>query len=614
MDGLEAHYALLREVSARGHTLQTRLRTSLPLLWTENVLVMNGAARRGHNEAKSRSRRLIASSALARKDTDVAGADDVERLLGEWSSASRRRRMEWEVSRRIARVDRELQMKPRGRRYWHKAPEVPAAKPKNAMHALESLARVKRVSSAVQTDATLLRSRRQPRVKPTSAENVATGSGHYMLPTASWKATTLASNSTDLPLAKRDAVKPKQHRIVDDELDDLGDLAGEAQTAAKQPASLPPRLDSTASQSIGQQAESRSGDQRGDSPALPLSMPLAGDRANETNSATKRLSVEESLEPAPDPDISADKGESVLGGELSSPRRTEETKEGRAIGATNAHPSSIGRQVRSDYRTMPSVASFEPGPAVSGRGRGRADANLNADVLRRLFNDLDSDRDGHINRIETCLALHRLQIAVPAAKIASFFRNVYSSSGSGKSSYRPLHEVINYKQFVAFVTAAFDKQKQAAEAEAAAKRTTVERLDQTKRKDTVAADSQRLFPSTTVPMLQKRSGVRASAQMKAEPYPVSVPQRETLRYQVEDVEPTVADSIELTNRIVSEMPDFLVGRVLADAAREAQEAAALGKSDAKVLVRKSLEGLPRATEDGKVRMLAFPVQAWARYN
>ncbi|TYZ59704.1 hypothetical protein PybrP1_007921 [[Pythium] brassicae (nom. inval.)] len=140
--------------------------------------------------------------------------------------------------------------------------------------------------------------------------------------------------------------------------------------------------------------------------------------------------------------------------------------------------SSVGRQVLSEFRNAPSAALYGP-PAVSGNPNAH-DRRLNSDVLRRLFSDLDTDRDGHLNRIETCVALHRLQIAVPAPKIVAFFRHVHAQSGEPSTSKRgsdrgnasraaqhmPLLEVISYKQFVAFVTAAYEQQSGRAQTEA----------------------------------------------------------------------------------------------------------------------------------------------------
>lgn len=145
--------------------------------------------------------------------------------------------------------------------------------------------------------------------------------------------------------------------------------------------------------------------------------------------------------------------------DASSPRRRKPHPEDRPS-------SSIGRQVLSDFRTMPSVASFGARPILSADGLGTiSNTRLNADVLRRLFSDLDTDKDGHVNRIETCMALHRLQITVSTAKIISFFRHIHSpAEGQAVRSRNTQHllmkEVINYKEFVAFVTAAYDQQQQ----------------------------------------------------------------------------------------------------------------------------------------------------------
>jgi len=46
MEGLDASYALLNDVNVRNRELQARLRSSLPLLWTDNALVLKSAVPR----------------------------------------------------------------------------------------------------------------------------------------------------------------------------------------------------------------------------------------------------------------------------------------------------------------------------------------------------------------------------------------------------------------------------------------------------------------------------------------------------------------------------------------------------------------------------------------
>ncbi|KAL4087266.1 hypothetical protein PRIC1_013163 [Phytophthora ramorum] len=111
---LDVSYALLSDVSAQNRALQMRLRSSLPMLWTDNALVMKSAAprrRRGgglHSQAEQ--------SATGEADQMLVALEGNASL-----QVSRRykRRVEWEVARRIARVDRELQQYPPAQRFWN---------------------------------------------------------------------------------------------------------------------------------------------------------------------------------------------------------------------------------------------------------------------------------------------------------------------------------------------------------------------------------------------------------------------------------------------------------------------------------------------------------------
>ncbi|KAF0687462.1 Aste57867_20799 [Aphanomyces stellatus] len=102
-------------------------------------------------------------------------------------------------------------------------------------------------------------------------------------------------------------------------------------------------------------------------------------------------------------------------------------------------PSSIGPQVLSSRRTMPS-ASFGYGPDMS---------MWSLPFLRRLFNDLDGDRDGMLTKMEVSVALHRVHVYVPPSRIAHFFNQVAALTQSGLS-------LIDFGQFTAFVLAARD--------------------------------------------------------------------------------------------------------------------------------------------------------------
>ncbi|RHZ06266.1 hypothetical protein DYB31_011340 [Aphanomyces astaci] len=65
--------------------------------------------------------------------------------------------------------------------------------------------------------------------------------------------------------------------------------------------------------------------------------------------------------------------------------------------------------------------------------------------LRRLFHDLDGDRDGFVSKLETSIGLHRLHVYVPPHRIATFFNQAATLSQ---------RSVVNFDQFRAFVLAA----------------------------------------------------------------------------------------------------------------------------------------------------------------
>ncbi|KAG6609407.1 EF-hand domain pair [Phytophthora cinnamomi] len=121
MESLDASYALLSDVSARNRALQARLRGSLPLLWTDNALVMTSAAPR-----RRRGRLQPEQSAVAGEADQMLLA--LEEQAGLQVSRRYKRRVEWEVARRIARVDRELQQYPPAQRFWNqkRKKETPA--------------------------------------------------------------------------------------------------------------------------------------------------------------------------------------------------------------------------------------------------------------------------------------------------------------------------------------------------------------------------------------------------------------------------------------------------------------------------------------------------------
>ncbi|KAE9047329.1 hypothetical protein PR002_g1101 [Phytophthora rubi] len=113
MGSLDANYALLSDVSARNRALQARLRDSLPLLWTDNALVMTSSAPR---RRRGGQHPFESSGAAGEADQMLLA---LEGQAGLQVSRRYKRRVEWEVARRIARVDRELQQYPPAQRFWN---------------------------------------------------------------------------------------------------------------------------------------------------------------------------------------------------------------------------------------------------------------------------------------------------------------------------------------------------------------------------------------------------------------------------------------------------------------------------------------------------------------
>jgi len=100
-------------------------------------------------------------------------------------------------------------------------------------------------------------------------------------------------------------------------------------------------------------------------------------------------------------------------------------------------------KILSDFRTMPSTAFGPPQDQTVYIN----DERISTVLLRRLFNDLDTDRDLYLSKIEVCVALHRLNISVSPVKINLFFKQAASLNKSNLL-------LINFAQFVAFVSAA----------------------------------------------------------------------------------------------------------------------------------------------------------------
>lgn len=615
MESLEPQYELLREVAARSHAVQRRLRRSLPLLWTENALVMNAAPR------GARLRRLR----IHREQSNIH-----DLVLEGWSD-TRQRRIEWEVSKRIARVDKELQSKARGQRYWDKRSQLQRADLSASRSTQEDRHRSRgapmamsdctaKVSTAAQTDGAKALA---PRAVPLDVVAVSErgrdfGSARYLQPTASQQARVNSSSP------KRSEGKPGVGRTIDGP----ERRRGPSSNSAVSPKAVSQGSKTSSAKATSSKENVLSSDLGMKHDILPASNTLVsttphlssprrpvgtvdddarvGHPERQQFTATDSKTAGQRSPFLPGVDDGDDESGQV---ETEKENKLPNSSLPGSAAASCVANSSIGRQVLSEYRTMPSVASFGPGPVLAGRSRSKGRVQgvpLNSDVLRRLFNDLDSDRDGRINRIETCLALHRLQILVPAPKIASFFRNVHAAAvttdakrsaytKSSSSSHHPLDEVINFKQFVAFITAAHDHQNQPAVCPSRAKTKATAQI----------ASPPPLFPSTSVPMVQKRLSpehLRPTAHKRSVPHPH---QSELVQYETEGSVAAESESSVCAEKIAADLPDCLVARILASSSPKHKcDLQDQWRNGAKTYVRKSLEQLGnRITEsDDKVQV------------
>ncbi|ETI47926.1 hypothetical protein F443_07942 [Phytophthora nicotianae P1569] len=561
MESLDAGYALLSDVNARNRELQARLRSSLPLLWTSNALVMTSAA------GPRRRRAVVEESAVSEADQMLLAVEGQSSLQ---VSQRYKRRVEWEVARRIARVDRELQQYPPAQRSWNQqrkevkpAQSLSYKQRANAMGKPEAR-ETAHVGRTVRSVVNFNQQERKYWGKPTGADrevrrvlkHIATSplrgaaeKKENMKPNAATGAPFKAidvKTSNEPPMleepitTKKDLSEPLDGRSV------LEETMENSKTDEPTDA-----LKSTSDASSIKRAETKP-----DSPRQVSSFPADGILTKEKDSIT---SLPQHCEEG-----------DMFSIEDYSLRQMK-------IPAEERPSSSIGRQVLSDFRTMPSVASFGAQPILSG-GMGNAGyTRLNSDVLRRLFSDLDTDKDGHVNRIEMCMALHRLQISVPTTKIISFFRHIHSFGAKGArnrhTSHLPMKEMINYKEFVAFVTAAYDQQQQ---------RKAKRHRAPTRNEQVRPLPS----PSTSLPIyVHPTNSPRANRYVHTTQPP---PRKE--EFQVYEVKDTDSEQSEaaIEDRVIKEIPDFLVSRILEDTSNAASME---DKETAASVVRRSLESL-----------------------
>ncbi|KAG1711123.1 hypothetical protein DVH05_013839 [Phytophthora capsici] len=570
MESLDASYALLSDVNARNRALQARLNSSLPLLWKNNALVMTSAV------GPRRRRAVMSESEQSEADQMLLALEDQSSL-----QVSRRykRRVEWEVARRIARVDRELQQYPPAQRFWNQRRKESFSLNSQRIDGVrkaEDRKTVKKVGK-VKTDKKV----EEQMQKKTSSLN--------------------QQGKTNFNIV----IEPGEEKVV------------------RHAATSPLRVDVNAAEDKenaepnvvpnGEKLEMKfesSGTEEShlveDEPQYDRSVFMKtvdgdnlGDTATSLEENNKLLSTwpAEAKPDSPNRTLKEPEGDifSEQGGSIPSLHQehedddnfmTEEDSSHRMNTPAEERPSSsIGRQVLSDFRTMPSVASFGAPPILSGTMGNPGGVRLNVDVLRRLFSDLDTDKDGHVNRIETCMALHRLQITVPTTKIISFFRNVHSSNGKPvrgrRTQHLPMNEVINYKEFVAFITAAYDQQQQ---------RKGQQRRVPTLRNESHDRDPTLPGPSTSLPIYAPPIN-SSKAKQSVDP-PLSRKQDvriyEVNEPELEQGEPTVED------RVLKEIPEFVISRILAGSPNTE------GKENAASTVRKSVELILGDAVDEKI--------------
>ncbi|TMW56606.1 hypothetical protein Poli38472_006616 [Pythium oligandrum] len=553
---LEAEYAVLNEVSAKNAALQAKLRDAQPLLWMDNALVM-------HRSKKEEERR--AGSAWEALDPT------------ETSLLRHRRRLQWEVSRRIARVDRELSSNPPTQRFWHvrerkrreqqederrkheqerEAERRKIEKARRLQRQQEEAARskqavkkaVERAKPEILREYEFVNKISEPAVTKETPKEIP-------LPDFSDEEDKENKPKTKAAPARRKKEKPV-HKTAETPVDRK---VKQSPLDPTEDASVPGFLDTEEARSHHKATKSPSDD-------LPLHVqPSAIDPSDmRVAPASPRELSFEPESPRPVPALPTNAGSS----------RQHNQK---------SMSSSLGRQILSDYRTMPSVASFGAPPVEAKR--------LNGDVLRRLFSDLDSDRDGHLNRLETCMALHRLHIDVPAPKIAAFFNSIHTTEATeprrrgepAVPSAPPLKQVISFRQFVAFITAAFEQQQSRKQAPPPPQPVRTSHREYGQRPHPHPSPKLRippLTPRTSSPSRSQRSPVRIDKTHKSkerhdrdEPAPIVVMQ--------ENQQKTIEE------RVLERLPEYLLPQLLADDANRAE-----------VMVRRSLERLTLEGDTG----------------
>jgi hypothetical protein len=427
---LEDTYALLNEVSSIENQIQSQLRLQIPFFLNEN-------------KTKTRQRQY----------ENVKFLNDTKRI-------------EWEISRRIARVDREIRMNPPNKRPWFLSEQQQQqrksrlTKSKLHQHAVNFATSSPYNSEQRRALTSVGLSERRPLVENKNMGNVSTPS----LETKAEKVlvgTTQKKETTAMP--KRGSIRDKENtpptivsRNNQEQKKDQEEEKDSPQSSSIREKSSSLKDEVVLSQQLTKKQETEK-------------QPVQSNEAKSIDDKFKDLDIvlldsdaakaaTSALEPThPFKDM-----HERLSHEQHQQHQQYQQQEYEVSPPVPA--TSIGRQLLSENRTMTTPVSYGQPPELTiGTGRMKKKM-LNPEVLRRVFSDLDTDRDGGLTRLEVGLAMHRFHISIHPKAIASFFRNLADQHPKGlrqpqrRQMGTKTKETINYKQFVAFVTVAHQNQ------------------------------------------------------------------------------------------------------------------------------------------------------------
>jgi hypothetical protein len=587
---LEAEYAVLSEANAKSAELEALLRNSQPLVWLDNALVLQRD--KAPVVRNSTMRRRVAAD-KPHIGNGGAGFDD-EEVLDELffeSDRRRQRRVQWEVAKRIARVQREITRQPSAaQRSWHVREKKRLEEEQQRRHQ-EALALATQRRQE-ERDERLRAEKEKKTRQPSEAKRTALTSREpsTVLGTSTHTKIPPLKGAVDLEFgwevtAEKFVEEPTIPMAAEDSEEGKETARPPLIMEAVKPSPIVPTPSEIVVPSNERVALMKSRDLLEDT-TLATPPPLF---ATAHTKQEISLAEQEGME-------SYDVADRRLQGDSH-------------VGHKTHTPSSLGRQVSSEHRTMATAVSFGA-PALVG-------SSLNSDVLRRLFSDLDTDHDGHLNRLETSLALHRLRIHVSAPRIVAFFKRIHlmqegneltrrDPRGSGRPrTHEPLKEVINYKQFVAFVTTAFDQQQQQRQQQQEG-----EQQEQTRHKSQQDCEQSVRTKSLPLPLSQlprrtegsppslvpSRAGENLS-RLPRHDHPSADDQyaddqpRRLVEHQTDE-----GDGDDVAGRVLRQLPDILMARALAATTAEVPH----GDANLQQIVRKSLERLGKCDLEGAI--------------